>query len=104
MLARIGNRENGNAPRHCVVLALYEDGSECQDNMIVTVFSNKYPLRRFLQKLLDDKLTAVIVKVLDGNGKVLECAVVLVQLSDIRHETDFIPTNVEVELVEDEYG
>jgi len=103
MLVRIGNRENGNAPRHCIAVAMYEHGSECRENMMITVFSDRYPLREFLQKLLDDKLTFIVVKVLDANGKVQQCACVLVQIADLQRDTGFIPSKLELELLDEEY-
>lgn len=69
--------------------------------MLITVFSDKYPLRLFLQNLLDDKLTFIVIRVFDSNGKVLQCAAVLVQLSDLGKGTNFVPKNVELELLDE---
>lgn len=101
MLIRVANRANGNAARYCQLLGLFERGAECYENLRDTIFSLMFPIRSFLQLLLDDKLVAVIVTVETDEG-VKQCTTVLIQLSDLERRSEFVPENVKFTLSADD--
>ena len=70
MLIRTANRRDGNSSRHSQVLAQYEDGAECYDNLRQTVYSDTYPVRSFVQLLLDNQLVALAFKVKNGQSTI----------------------------------
>lgn len=85
MLIRVANRAKGNASRYCQLLALFEDGAECYENIRDSILSLLFPVRNFLQLLLDDKLLAIVVTIETEDGQ-KECTCVVVQLSDLGRE------------------
>jgi hypothetical protein len=60
-----------------------------------------FPIRSFLQLLLDDKLVALIVTVETDEG-VKQCTTVLIQLSDLERRSEFVPENVKFTLSADD--
>ena len=98
MLIRTANRRDGNSSRHSQVLAQYEDGAECYDNLRQTVYSDTYPVRSFVQLLLDNQLVALAFKVKNGQSTI-DCCSSLVQVTDLGKKASFIPNNVKFELL-----
>lgn len=98
MLIRTANRKDGNSATYSQVLAQYEDGAECYDNLKITVYSKAYPVRGFIQLLLDDALIALAFKVQDRDGNRVDCRSSLLQIADLGKKSNFIPKDVSFEL------
>lgn len=100
MLIRVANRAKGNTSKHCQLIALFENGAECYENLRNSVFSRSFPVRGFLQNLLDDKLVALVITVETGDARKQDSACVLIQISDLGKRDEFTrtPENVKFTL------
>lgn len=61
LLVRLANRIDGNSGRFCQPVCQFEDGAECYENCAKGPFNPLYPIRPFLQDLVDDRLHAIVI-------------------------------------------
>lgn len=80
------------------MLAQYENGAECYDNLRDTVFSTDYPIQKFLQSLLNDRFATLVFQVKDAQLMMRQCACSMIQINDMLRGEHFKPENVEFRL------
>jgi hypothetical protein len=71
MLIRVANRGGGNNGDICQPIAQYENGMENHSNLRRTIYNPRFPVRAFLQHLIDDKLFGITIDAIDEKGRII---------------------------------
>ena len=71
-LIRLANRTKGNTAEHCQIMAHYDRGAECYENIKTTVANPEYPIRDFDRQAENDLLHMMLVIVKDEKGKMID--------------------------------
>ena len=71
-LIRLANRKEGNTARHCQIMAHYDRGAECYENIKTTVANPEYPIRNFDRQAENDLLHMILVIVKDESGTMID--------------------------------
>ncbi len=86
---RLANRIGGNRGSLCGILAQFENGSECYENLAISIFSGEYPVKSFIEGLLHDIYWCATIEFVNETTKMVICKSTIVETGETCYDTKY---------------
>jgi hypothetical protein len=86
---RLANRIGGNRGTLWCILAQFENGSECYENLAISIFLDEYPVKSFIEGLLHDVYWSATIEFVNETTKTVICKSTIVETGERCYDTKY---------------